>query len=234
MFKVLKASDCQPPIEFKWSDTSAKEVYQLLKLQPLTSKEKNDIVGTPVKEKPQLPPFRISVGTLTHSYVTVPPRPTQVTPQIAKTRHNLPIASYREQLLQLIEDNLALVVCGETGSGKTTQVPQYIMEHCTERNRPCRIICTQPRRLSAISVAERVCVERGETVGQTVGYQIRLESKTSPISNLIYCTNGVLLRCLMGEKADQVFKDITHVIVDEVSGLRCRMSRQSNEIPPCF
>lgn len=173
-------------------------------------------MGTPVKEKPTLPPFRISIGTLTHSYVTVPPKPNQVTPQMIRTRNNLPIASYRLQLLHLIQTNNVIVVSGETGSGKTTQVPQYIMEYCNEMNRPCRIICTQPRRLSAISVAERVSAERGEQVGHTVGYQIRLESKTSPISNLIYCTNGVLLRCLMGEKAEDVFKDITHVIVDEV------------------
>lgn len=212
----LRKNKFETPIELKWSEESSKQVFQLLKAHPLTNKERNDVVGTPVKENPRLPPFRISVGSLTHSYVTVPPKPIQITPQIAKTRNNLPIASYRQQLLQMIQNNRVIVVSGETGSGKTTQVPQYIMEFCTETNTPCRIVCAQPRRLSAVSVAERVCAERGENVGQIVGYQIRLESKTSPFSNLIYCTNGVLLRCLMGENLTDVFKDITHVIVDEV------------------
>jgi len=57
------------------------------------------------------------------------------------------------------------------------QIPQMILDDCQSHNRPCRIFCTQPRRLSAISIAERVASERGEKIGQTVGYQIRLESR---------------------------------------------------------
>ena len=57
------------------------------------------------------------------------------------------------------------------------QVPQMILDDCQDRGRPCRIFCTQPRRISAVSVAERVAQERGEKIGQTVGYQIRLESR---------------------------------------------------------
>ena len=87
-------------------------------------------------------------------------------------------------------DSQALVVSGETGCGKTTQVPQFLMDEMieSERGAECYIICTQPRRISAVSVAERVADERGEKVGQSVGYQIRLESKKSFDTRLMFCT----------------------------------------------
>lgn len=92
-----------------------------------------------------------------------------------------------------------MVVSGETGCGKTTQLPQFILEEeisCL-RGADCNIICTQPRRISAMSVASRICAERGENIGETVGYHIRLESKRSAQTRLLFCTTGVLLRQLV-------------------------------------
>ncbi|XP_075918737.1 3'-5' RNA helicase YTHDC2-like [Petromyzon marinus] len=106
-------------------------------------------------------------------------------------------------------------VLGETGSGKTTQIPQYILDEGSRLGSPCRVICAQPRRISAVAAAERVAEERGEGVGQTVGYQIRLESKVSPKTLLTFCTNDVLLRTLMaGDSATSTV--VTHIIVDEI------------------
>lgn len=77
------------------------------------------------------------------------------------------------------------------------KVGQFLLEHANETSKKARIICTVPRRIAAISVSERVSVERGERLGQTVGYQIRLESCTSPTETLLtYCTSGILLRSL--------------------------------------
>lgn len=75
------------------------------------------------------------------------------------------------------------------------------------------IVCTQPRRISAIGVAERVAAERDERVGNTVGYQIRLESKVSNSTRLTFCTTGILLQRL---SSDPTLKSVTHIIVDEV------------------
>lgn len=74
------------------------------------------------------------------------------------------------------------------GSGKTTQVPQYILEQCAYTNKPCRIICTQPRRLAATSIATRISEERNDSLGKSVGYQIRLDSRITSTTNLILTT----------------------------------------------
>lgn len=78
--------------------------------------------------------------------------------------------------------------CFFSGSGKTTQVPQYILEESTKQNQPCRIICTQPRRLAATSIATRISQERNDSLGKSVGYQIRLDSRLTATTNLVLTT----------------------------------------------
>nr|XP_033784979.1 3'-5' RNA helicase YTHDC2 isoform X2 [Geotrypetes seraphini] len=129
-------------------------------------------------------------------------------------RQSLPVFEKQEDIVKIIKDNKVVLIVGETGSGKTTQIPQFLLDDCYKNGIPCRIFCTQPRRLAAISVAERVAAERGEKIGQTIGYQIRLESRVSPKTLLTFCTNGVLLRTLMA--GDSTLSTVTHVIVDEV------------------
>lgn len=130
-------------------------------------------------------------------------------------RQNLPAWQEKDSILALLEGCQVLVVSGMTGCGKTTQIPQFILDASLKgsANQVANIICTQPRRISAISVAQRVAQERAESLGKSVGYQIRLESVRSSSTRLLYCTTGVLLRRLEGE-AD--LKGVTHVIVDEV------------------
>ncbi|KAM3408446.1 hypothetical protein ACQJBY_001529 [Aegilops geniculata] len=130
-------------------------------------------------------------------------------------REKLPAFNAREEFLKAVAANQVLVISGETGCGKTTQLPQFILEEEIDnlRGADCSIICTQPRRISAISVAARVGSERGEELGETVGYQIRLESKRSTQTRLLFCTTGVLLRKLVQEP-DLV--GVSHLLVDEI------------------
>jgi len=126
----------------------------------------------------------------------------------------LPIWNHKQELLEVIRNNQVVLVTGDTGSGKTTQVPQYLLQEATESGQCVRLVCCQPRRITAVTVAERVAQERGEKVGGTIGYQIRLESCVSPRTVVTFCTFGVLLRSLMG--GDAVLSALTHVIVDEI------------------
>jgi len=111
---------------------------------------------------------------------------------LAEQRQYLPIFSVREELLQVIRENQVVVVVGETGSGKTTQMTQYLHEdgHTTYG----MIGCTQPRRVAAMSVAKRVSEEVECELGDKVGYAIRFEDVTGPNTIIKYMTDGVLLR----------------------------------------
>uniref|UniRef100_A0A803MJZ3 RNA helicase n=1 Tax=Chenopodium quinoa TaxID=63459 RepID=A0A803MJZ3_CHEQI len=130
-------------------------------------------------------------------------------------RAKLPAFNVRTEFLNAVAKNQVLVVSGETGCGKTTQLPQFILEEEISllRGADCSIICTQPRRISAISVAARISSERGENLGETVGYQIRLETKRSARTRLLFCTTGVLLRQLV---QDPNLTGVSHLLVDEI------------------
>ncbi|XP_050074354.1 3'-5' RNA helicase YTHDC2-like [Anopheles maculipalpis] len=152
---------------------------------------------------------------VTRAPPSIPP-PSAGSADINSARKRLPITQFHEDILASMEHNQVIIISGNTGSGKTTQVPQYILEHAAQKKQPCRIVCTQPRRISAVTVAERVCYERNEKLGGTVGYQIRLEHRVKPTTNVTFCTNGVLLRCLMDNDCAKYLQNVTHIIIDEV------------------
>ncbi|MCD7461004.1 hypothetical protein HAX54_044983 [Datura stramonium] len=111
---------------------------------------------------------------------------------LSQQRQYLPIFSVRDELLQVVRENQVLVIMGETGSGKTTQLTQYLYEDGYIVNGI--IGCTQPRRVAAMSVAKRVSEEMETELGDKVGYAIRFEDATGPSTVIKYMTDGVLLR----------------------------------------
>lgn len=117
---------------------------------------------------------------------------------IQETRKSLPIYQYRDEFLAALEQYQIIVIVGETGSGKTTQLPQYLHEAGYTKNGQ-KVGCTQPRRVAAMSVAARVAEEMGVKVGAEVGYSVRFDDTTSDKTILKYMTDGMLLREFMTE-----------------------------------
>lgn len=129
-------------------------------------------------------------------------------------RNTLPVSDRRNEIMRLINEKPVIIVRGNTGCGKTTQIAQFILEDYVNSGQGayCNIAVTQPRRISAISVAERIANERNETIGESVGYSVRFESVLPrPFGSIMFCTIGVLLR-----KLESGLRGVSHVIVDEI------------------
>ncbi|XP_066925982.1 ATP-dependent RNA helicase DHX8-like [Clytia hemisphaerica] len=129
---------------------------------------------------------------------------------ILEQRQSLPIYKLKDQLVKAVMDNQILIVIGETGSGKTTQITQYLAEEGFTATG--KIGCTQPRRVAAMSVAKRVAEEYGCRLGQEVGFTIRFEDCTTPETRIKYMTDGMLLReCLI----DSELSPYSLIMLDE-------------------
>jgi len=131
--------------------------------------------------------------------------------EILKVRKGLPVYSQRLEFREKLKNNQALVLVGETGSGKTTQIPQFcVYDGYTNGGR--MVACTQPRRVAAMSVAKRVAEEMDVELGDEVGYTIRFEDVSSPKTKLKYLTDGMLLREAM---LDPILSRYSVIILDE-------------------
>ncbi|KAF7505198.1 hypothetical protein GJ744_001188 [Endocarpon pusillum] len=139
--------------------------------------------------------------------------------KMLQIRQQLPIWQHCQQIIDTISVNQVTILCAETGAGKSTQVPSFILESRLKAGNDCKILVTQPRRISAISLARRVSEELGEhkseigTRQSLVGFAIRLESKVSSTTRITYVTTGVLLRMLESSKN---LEDVDFLLLDEV------------------
>jgi pre-mRNA-splicing factor ATP-dependent RNA helicase DHX15/PRP43 len=131
---------------------------------------------------------------------------------ILKTRRDLPVHVQRDEFLELYQKSQILVFVGETGSGKTTQIPQFVLFDDLPHLNGKMVACTQPRRVAAMSVAERVANEMDVKLGEEVGYSIRFEDMTSQKTMLKYMTDGMLLREAMH---DHDLTRYSTIILDE-------------------
>ncbi|KAL9132547.1 MAG: hypothetical protein Q9175_006283, partial [Cornicularia normoerica] len=142
-------------------------------------------------------------------------------PKLANIRNQkaeLPMNQYRAKVLDLINNNVYSIIVGATGSGKTTQVPQILLEDAISKGNgaSCNIVCTQPRRIAAISVAKRVAEERAETLQDSVGYHVRFDPKLPQVGGSVtYCTTGILQQQLE-HYPDEVMDNVSHLVIDEV------------------
>ncbi|PON23651.1 hypothetical protein TGAM01_v207594 [Trichoderma gamsii] len=136
-----------------------------------------------------------------------------------QSRVQLPMWKSKGEVLNAVDNNQVIIICGETGCGKSTQVPAFLLEHELSQGKQCKVYCTEPRRISAISLARRVSEELGDEKGDLgtsrslVGYSIRLESNTSKETRLVYATTGIVMRMLEGSND---LHEVTHLVLDEV------------------
>jgi ATP-dependent RNA helicase DHX57 len=144
--------------------------------------------------------------------------------KMLKVRQSLPAWNLKDAIIDSVNNHQVTIISGETGSGKSTQSVQFILDDMIQRNLggAAKIICTQPRRISALGLADRVSDERCTAIGTEIGYAIRGESKqTLGTTKITFVTTGVLLRRLQtsGGSTDDVvasLADVSHVVVDEV------------------
>lgn len=131
--------------------------------------------------------------------------------EILDKRKTLPVWQQRHDFLDMLDKSQTLILVGETGSGKTTQIPQFVVEAGYTNNQK-QIACTQPRRVAAMSVSRRVAEEMDVTIGEEVGYSIRFEDCSGPKTILKYLTDGMLLREAM---TDPLLERYRVIILDE-------------------
>jgi HrpA-like RNA helicase len=131
-----------------------------------------------------------------------------------KSRIKLPAYQCKDDLVHTINANPIVIITGETGSGKSTQTPQFLLEDSIKSKLPFNLVITQPRRISAISLANRVSFEVGDKhIGKLVGYAVKNDRKVSDSTCITYCTTGMLLKWM---EQDPNLTFLTHLIVDEV------------------
>ncbi|CCW60143.1 unnamed protein product [Phytomonas sp. EM1] len=183
----------------------------------LVSFSSRDILHTELDEVPgeggfrprdlptKLPPWmRHSFGSKPH--FGIPPS----TQDLQRQRRSLPIYHKRDDILQYVDTHSVTILVGETGSGKTTQIPQYLAEHGYAKKGI--ICCTQPRRVAAETLAMRVAEEYGCRLGEEVGYTVRFRDVTSSLTRIKYMTDGMLLREAL---LDDSFARYSVIILDE-------------------
>ncbi|XP_015609898.1 ATP-dependent RNA helicase DHX33 [Cephus cinctus] len=150
-------------------------------------------------------------GSLTSSSPKHPKPPDKTNLTLQQQRKSLPVYRLRKRLLEEIKQHSTLIIIGETGSGKTTQIPQLLLASGIVGSSGC-IGITQPRRVAAVSVARRVAQEQGSFPGKLVGYSVRFEDVTSPQTRIKYLTDGMMVREAM---TDEILSDYCVVILDE-------------------
>ena len=128
--------------------------------------------------------------------------------QVQRDRQLLPIASYADEITSAVRANQVIVLAGDTGCGKSTQVPQFLL-HCGVT----RLAVTQPRRISAVSLTRRVATETNNEFGSEIAHQIRFDSSRTSRTRCVFMTEGVLLRQVM---TDPTLSQYDVIILDEV------------------
>ncbi|XP_022185424.2 probable ATP-dependent RNA helicase DHX34 [Nilaparvata lugens] len=129
--------------------------------------------------------------------------------KLRQSQKNLPVAQYKKEIIEAVKNERVIIIAGDTGCGKSTQVPQYLMKAGYNR-----VACTQPRRIACVSLSKRVAYESLNEYTTDIGYQIRFEKHKNQSTKIVFITEGLLLRQLSGE--DGAILDYDVIILDEI------------------
>ena len=193
----------------------------------MSSMEMSDFADSAVSNRPNIPKVqrngirRQKQGDTGNKAMYENWKSRQESPQQQKmlyARQSLPAWSAKDNIIRLIEQQQITIISGETGSGKSTQSVQFVLDSMIQNamGANTNILCTQPRRISALGLADRVSSERCSSVGEEVGYVIRGDSKVSQGTKITFMTTGVLLRRLQSFDTSGALADVSHIFVDEV------------------
>lgn len=192
----VKESEAKIDLQSQWQDPMA---------DPDKRQFASDLRQSSMRQKTDVAPeWRKAVAPMDA------PKGKRTNMTIKQQRESLPVFNFRSQLIQAVKENQIMIVVGETGSGKTTQLTQYLAE--AGYGNTGMIGCTQPRRVAAISVAKRVSEEVGCEVGAEVGYAVRFEDVTSKNTVIKYMTDGHLQREII---MDPDMKRYSVIMLDE-------------------
>ena len=215
-----------------WLESNIQSIFDNpAKLSSISAASAGAVVSRPVISRHNLRPHRakplnMTSGTPASQRIYTERQAKQATSaqqNMLKVRQGLPAWKKRDEIVSVVNSHRVTIISGATGSGKSTQAVQFILDDLIQRQlgEATRIICTQPRRISALGLADRLAEERCVAVGGEVGYAIRGESKQGEKTRITFCTTGVLLRRLQtsGGSMEHLVRslaDISHVVVDEV------------------
>ena len=186
------------------------EKLENLSKQYMIQEENNEILRKRVNWEEE----KVKSGVMTGDHLIFDKEDNEITNDVAQEydfssiQKSLPVYEYKKELLNAVDKYQILIVVGDTGSGKTTQIPQYLLERGENES----VVCTQPRRVAAMSVAKRVSEERHSELGWEVGYSVRFEDLTSEYTKIKYVTNGKLLREFL---VDPLLSNYSTIMIDE-------------------
>lgn len=225
---VSLGSRVSDPIRLLCNDMKSSELYMksLVDVQVTSSTHEASLSTAPLGPRLDDPNHRSKSDQLRQLFDGYMSNPSHAA--MRNQRFSLPVHTRAQELLELVDSQGVTICTAATGSGKTTQIPQIILDDWIKRGEGsrCNIICTQPRRIAAISVAERVAKERGQNAGphSQIGYQVRFDAKLPAMhGSVTFCTTGIFLKRMQGALLgqgethdDRNLDDITHIIIDEV------------------
>lgn len=188
------------------SSESRLEIQKLIKCRPVTPFEQdctNSDIKRPLATKPRMETHLFCIGSQRDS---VPPRDLALQ---MRTGNDF------DKVLESIHSNRITIVAATKGFGKSTVIPKLIVQDSAQKCKSCKVVVVGTHRTTAITNSEIVAESMGQKVGNTVAFQVRLESQTNEYSNLIYTTSIFFLRCLMGRQAKEALEKITHIVIDD-------------------